>query len=398
MKEQRRFGLALSWPRITAVFLIDVAVLTLASHAPKAWQTNHIAWWVGVGIAALVSIVALITYRRVTIASALAARVLDRFSDPEAMLTAGRTPAIDHQRRFGRDKVGIRTYHGRLVGVIAVEDRGEAQSGRHRHPGVSAATLAVEAVAARLRQYDVRLDGIDIVSVGTQRADGADSDAFWPDVPVSTNGHPAIGRRTTWLVVRMDPQRNVAAVAARDSLASTLAGAVERLARDLDGRGCTARPVTADEFAAVDTAVLAGLQPAHIRSRRRRLKHEEPQGPKEFVTSFWVSPRDITSETLDRLWLQDTDATAVTVRLRPRRGRVEVSAWVRYHSGARLPKDAWAGLNRLTGRQLVAVCASLPVPAVRSPLVVPGRELRDHEQLWVPLNRTPQDAMTLLEA
>ena len=36
MKAQRRFGLALSWPRITSAFLLDIVVLILASHLPVA--------------------------------------------------------------------------------------------------------------------------------------------------------------------------------------------------------------------------------------------------------------------------------------------------------------------------------------------------------------------------
>jgi hypothetical protein len=45
-KAQRRLGLVLSWPWLTAVFLVDVAVLVLASHLPDAR--------VGVAIAGLV--------------------------------------------------------------------------------------------------------------------------------------------------------------------------------------------------------------------------------------------------------------------------------------------------------------------------------------------------------
>lgn len=59
----------------------------------------------------------------------------------------------------------------------------------------------------------------------------------------------------------MNPQRNVAAVACRDSLASTLVAATERLVQDLDGQSCAARPVTADELTEVDSAVLADLEP-----------------------------------------------------------------------------------------------------------------------------------------
>jgi type VII secretion protein EccE len=372
--------------------MINVAVLALASHWPDAWQTDHIAWWVGVAVALAVTIVALVAYRRNTLASALAARVLDRFADPQAMLTSGRTPPIDHQRRYGRDVVGIREYQGRLVAVIAVEAREDTTSGRHRHQENPSTTLPVEAVAARLRQFDVYFDEIDIVSVGTQVPAGDDGD------DPEQRERSGLDEHNTWLVLRMDPQRNVAAIAARDSVASTLAAATERLAHDLDGRHCAARPVTADEFAEVESAVLARLQPEHVRARRRRLKYKDPEGPKEYVTSFWVSPYDITSTTLHDLWLPDTNATAVTVRLVASGGGADVSAWVRYHSDKRLRREVWSGLNRLTGRQLVAVCASLPVPRTRPLLLVPDRPLDDGEQLSVPVGKASQSSAALVGA
>ena len=130
---------------------------------------------------------------------------------------------------------------------------------------------------------------------------------------------PAFYQRRTWLVLRMNPQRNVAAVAARDSLASTLVAATERLAQDLDGQSCAARPLTADELAEVDSAVLADLEPTWSRPGWRYLKHFNG-----FATSFWVSPSDIDSETLDELWPPDTAdiaATVMTVRLTTSDGR-----------------------------------------------------------------------------
>jgi type VII secretion protein EccE len=395
MKAEPRLGLALSWSRVTSAFLIDVAVLILASHSPIPAPPT-VAWWVGVAVAAGVTIAAVPTYRGVTVASALAARVLDRFVDLEVALAEGRTPAIDHRRRFGRDVVGVREYRGQLVAVIAVDEPAGRPAGQHQRQTEWSATLPVAAVAARLRQFDVRLDAIDIVSV-RKRHVGEPAD---PSSPPTVDDHPAGVQHGTWMVVRMDPQHNVAAVAARDSVASTLAAAAERLAGDLNGRRCVARPLTADEIAEVDTAVLADLQPARIRPRRRRLKQIDPTG---FVTSFWVSPQYITSETLDWLWLHDTDATVVTIRLTAAAGRAEVSAWVRYHSRERLGKDACAGLNRLTGRQLTGVRASLPAPATRPPLVVPARALREDEQLAVRVGPTevgaaPQHSMTPAEA
>ena len=55
MNAQRRLGLVLSWPWLTAVFLVDVAVLVLASHLPAPW-------WAGAAIAGVVTIVSVFTY------------------------------------------------------------------------------------------------------------------------------------------------------------------------------------------------------------------------------------------------------------------------------------------------------------------------------------------------
>ena len=105
-----------------------------------------------------------------------------------------------------------------------------------------------------------------------------------------------------------------------------------------------------------------------------------------------MSPQDITSETLDQLWVHDTDATVVTIRLTAAVGWAWVSAWVRFHSRERLGKDVRAGLNRLIGRQLAAVRASLPAPATRPLLVVPARVLEDDEQLAVRVGPIEVDA------
>jgi type VII secretion protein EccE len=124
---------------------------------------------------------------------------------------------------------------------------------------------------------------------------------------------------------------------------------------------------------------LAGLQPAQIRPFWRHLR--TPDG---YVTSFWVSPTDITGETMDQLWLTDTDVTVVTIRLVARGKGAELSAWVRYHSDKRLRKELWSGLNRLTGRQLEAVSESLPAPSWGRPLTMPSRVLGDGEEIAVP--------------
>ncbi|ETW26582.1 type VII secretion protein EccE [Mycobacterium gastri] len=396
MKAQHRFGLALSWPRLTTVFLVGVVILVVASHFPDSWQGQYrVAWWVGVGLAVVLTLLSVVTYHGITVTSGIATWVWDWSADPGTALGAGCTPAIDHQRHFGRDTVGVREYQGQLVTVIEVDGGEGDQPGRHRHRTSQSAVLPVVAVAESLRQFDIQLDGIDIVSVevrGSAEAAKASAslDEWGPEEWGVVGDQSTANRRRTWLVLRMDPQRNVAAVASRDSLASTLVAATERLVQDLDGQTCAARPLTADELAAVDSALLADLEPTWSRPGWRRLKHFNG-----YVTSFWVTPSDISSETLDRLWLPDTpevDATVITVRLTTRAGRPRMSAWVRYHSDSRLPKDLTAGLNRLTGRQLAAVRASLPVPGKRSRLVVPSRELRDYDELELPVDQVQEHA------
>jgi type VII secretion protein EccE len=379
MKAQRSFGLALSWPRLTAVFLVDTVILLVASHCPDSWQgDHHIAFWVGVGLAVLVTLLSLVTHHGLTVTSGLATWLWDWSSDPGAALAAGCTPALDHDRRFGRDRVGVRLYEGHLVTVIAVDGGDDDVPGRHRHRA-TAGTLSLQAVADGLHQFDIHLDSIDVVAVkarsGGNSAEKSKLDDWGPDEWVVSD-QPTSYVRRTWLVLRMNPQRNVAAVAARDSLASTLAAATERLAQDLDGPNCAARPLTADEIAEVDSAVLADLEPTWSRPGWRHLKHFNG-----FTTSFWLTPSDITTETLEELFLRDAVATVVTIRLATSGGVRQLSAWVRYHSDRRLSRHVSSGLNRLTGRQLAAVRASLPAPVARPLLVVPSRSLPGDDDL-----------------
>ncbi|HYB80176.1 MAG TPA: type VII secretion protein EccE [Mycobacterium sp.] len=398
MKAQRRFGLSLSWARVTAVFLVDILILLVASHCPESWQGTHrIAFWVGVGLAVLVTLLSLVTHHGLTVTSGLVTWLWDWSADPGSTLAVGLTPAVDYERRFGRDTVGVRGYEGRLVTVIAVDGGDDDAAARHRHRTLPA-TLPVQSVADGLRQFDIHLDGIDIVSVKVRRGGNAAElsklEDLGPEERGLVNDQPASYVCRTWLVLRMNPQRNVAAVAARDSLASTLVAATERLAQDLNGLTCAARPLTAEELAEVDSAVLADLQPTWSRPGWRHLKHFNG-----FVTSFWLTPTDITTEMLDELWRLETPevgATVLTVRLVARGGRPQLAAWVRYHSDSRLPREVSARLNRLTGRQLAAVRASLPAPTTHALLVVPSRPLYDDDELVLSVGQLRENAADVL--
>jgi hypothetical protein len=75
----------------------------------------------------------------------------------------------------------------------------------------------------------------------------------------------------------------------------------------------------------------------------------------------------------------------MTIRLIADGHEADVAVWVRYHSHQKLRKETFSGLNRLTGRQLGAVAASIPAPTSRRPLPMPSRILDDGEGILVPV-------------
>ena len=106
MKAQREYGLNLSWARVTTVFLIDVALLVIASHLPDAWQAGrNVAFWVGVGLAVVV------TARRPAHQWGSAHRVGPDCAGPELV----RRPGGAHRRLHPGDRSpsSIQPRHGR---------------------------------------------------------------------------------------------------------------------------------------------------------------------------------------------------------------------------------------------------------------------------------------------
>jgi hypothetical protein len=57
-----------------------------------------------------------------------------------------------------------------------------------------------------------------------------------------------------------------------------------------------------------------------------------------------------------------------------------------------------SGLNRLTGRQLASVRASLPAPAARPLLIVPSRPLLDDDDLVLPVDQVRESSASVSAA
>jgi type VII secretion protein EccE len=366
-------SVAASWRRLVAVFVVAVVcVFTGAAVGARS------GWWVGVTLAGLIIVAALLRWRGAAL-----------FDLAWASLT-GRTNTIDGQagtladyrRTFGRpDGVGVRGIGSDLVAMVAVDGPPHSPSVLDFGRVESLVKLPLATVARGLRQCDVRLDGIDILSAGSRRAPQSHH-PYSPVYSSEVGDHSAVGQRRTYLVVRFNAVRGAAAVLWRESVAATVTAAAEWLAAELTSMRIPARALTAEQIRDADMLLLAGIDPSTVQPGWGRLRHSGG-----YVHTYWVSPGDISSAILDRLWAPDTDATVVSVQLRlTDSGATTIGVTVRYHTGAPLAAPPLTGLNPLSGRHDAGLLAGLAQP--RPAPAVPCRELRAGEAIAAPVGTT----------
>ncbi|MEE6140614.1 type VII secretion protein EccE [Mycobacterium sp. 050128] len=373
MKSTFPFSVAASWARVVALFVVDVGLVALGTAL-----AGRPGWWTGVGVAVVVAVLALLCWRGAPLLT-LAWRSL---TARRSRLGAPAGELADYERSFGSGPVGIRSVGPHLVAVVAVDGPPHSPSALDHQQVVSMATLPLEAVAAGLSQFDVCLEGIDIIGAGTRRA----SKAHHPYALIysgEVGDHPAVGQRRTWLVVRLHALDSARAIVWRESVAATMSAAAEWLAAELTSLRIPARVLTAAEIRDADEAVLAGIDPTGLVSGWGRLRHAGG-----YVQTYWLSPGDISSTTINRLWAPDTDATVVSVQLRRNdNGSTTVGAMVRYHTGGPLAEPPLTGLNPAAGRHDAGLSAGL-LAAGAGALAVPARELAAGEKVAVPIGGT----------
>jgi type VII secretion protein EccE len=365
-------GLRPTWWRMIIAFLATVALLAAGTHL---WH-GPVALAIPITVAVLVDVALLITWRQETLAALATGRVRRRRA--EATVAA---PVCSHRPRWTTDELAIRGDDFEALAVVAVDGPSHSPSVLDQHRVQSGVLLPVEVVARAVHQFDVRLAGIDIHSVGRRRAAG-DHHHYAPTYSGIIADYGAVGQRSTWAVLRMRSRDNAGAIAARDSVAATLAACARRLVVELGAHGCSSRLVDPAELATLDAAI-AGPLTHGAQTQWSALVH-----PAGAVTSYWVSPQDITTATLDRLWAPDTDSTMTSIQLRPQAGgTVSVGMLVRYATAGQLTEPPLRGLNPLSGQQEQALRATVLQPAVPA-LQLPRRRLDAGESLRAPIGAT----------
>jgi type VII secretion protein EccE len=363
-------GLTLRWNRMLTAFLLAVVI---------AWADTRLLRgpWSLVAVAAGVLLmlgVVLVTWRGAPLSTLLWGRIARRRVD-----VTTNAESSEHRLRWTTTSSAIRADGYDLVAVVAVDGASHSPSVLDHHQVKSAATLPVRVVADALRQFDVKLSGIDIVSAGHRRARASHhhhSDTYTAVV----GDHSAVGRRRTWCVLRLNTFDNAAAVASRDSVAATLSACAQRLATELIAHRCPARVVGSAELDDADAALLTGIDSAEVHSGWSGLS-----APMGTLAVYSLTPAEISTATLDRLWSPDTDATATTVQLRrASMGEVRIGAMVRYVTAGPQLRAPLTGLNPLSGRHDLGLLSGLILPAV-PPVLAPQRPLVDDEDLRAPI-------------
>ncbi|MFG1792710.1 type VII secretion protein EccE [Nocardia sp. NPDC049149] len=215
-------------------------------------------------------------------------------------------------------------------------------------------TIPIAALLPMLDHYGVAID-IDIVTTG-QRVRPTGSYSMLYDQLIGA--HPVVGHRLTWLVVRLDQERNLAVLSRRGTVEQmapkALATAAHRIAGRLRESGIAAHALPAAALVEASRMLHLGVELSDLREKWSCL---ESSAPGRFVTSFQVDWSRLDGAGLDECWSWHRGWTTLAVSLTG--ATAEPRAIARY-VGPEVTTEPPEFLRPLTGRQSTALLATLP--------------------------------------
>ncbi len=369
---------------IPAVVGVEVAVIAAILAFPPA----RMSWWPTVAVGVIAAAALLVTVHRRNMIRWLVDRMRwwrrRRRNDPPAA-------AIDIPH--GASLYGVRVpdrFDGEAITMIEVT--GQAYSPTLLTGSATALTpnlLPLDALTGLLDQPGgIRLSGIDVVSSGLRVRRGT---GYPPLYSTLLADRPAAGQRRTYLVVRLDIANSVAGLAYRSTVGAAAAAATERIVNALLQRGVRANALTAKDLDAALVELGAGLAVVPAEAGPDAVpvgaRTPTPVAPTEtwssieahpgFLTSYYFSPEDVTTSTLNQMWALRSDAVVQTISLTKRRGPTDgrpwVSALVRVNDPQAPTRPPTLYLNPLPGHQGPAAVrfgpASAPVRCDSGPAV-----------------------------
>lgn len=257
------------------------------------------------------------------------------------------------------DQIGFRWDGRALLSLIEIDANPQAMTVMEPGMTVSGEMVRVQVLLDCLRQFDIVLDSIDIISQGARSHGRTDIAAVYDAV---LGPLPAIAYRSVWIAVRFDPSRCAEEVrrrgGGRDGIVRTATTATRRVANRLTEAGLRPRILTANDIAAATNRLSDGVNLSTVEET-----WQECRAGQFRLCSFAVQPQMLTTAALGLLWTVPSYSTTVCLSLRedPEHGLIKVRGLARLNSDVPVPVEL-PGLKRLPGQQFSALASSLPIP------------------------------------
>ncbi|WP_431241063.1 type VII secretion protein EccE (plasmid) [Mycolicibacterium aichiense] len=396
-------------PALGAVVAVEVIAIAAYVALPPA----RFSWWPFAVITALALVLLLVRVHRRNFAAWVTDRLrwwrTRRYATP-----VGAAIDIVH----GSTVVGVRTAGDEAVTVIRVDGR-PYEPTFLRGSSIARTTnlLPLDVLTQFLDQPGGLRLGLDIASQGFRVRPGTGYPALYGTL-LADRG--AAGQRTTYLIVRLEISQSLPGLVYRQSIGSAAAAATDRIVKALEQEGvratalsaedqdaaleklslglatAPARPAVRDPLdvvgnpgsdagAQADDADPGGSGPPHWPSDAEAAAAAGREGRRKipvsvdvrwslintesgYATSYYFSPEDISTVTLNQMWALPSDDIVHVLMVRKRGEAVVVSAMVRTNDPRPTEQPPTLFLNPLPGAQSAAALRAAPVSAPHLPL------------------------------
>ncbi|MGE2817458.1 type VII secretion protein EccE [Mycobacterium heidelbergense] len=255
-------------------------------------------------------------------------------------------------------QIGFRWDGKTLLSLLKIEENPQAMTVLEPGTTVSGEMLSIQLVAGCLRQFDIELDSIDVISQGARSHGHSPIAAIYDAV---LGPLPAIAQRTVWVALRFDPSVCAEAVrrrgGGREGVLRTATTATRRVANRLIEAGLRPRVMTSSEIAYATNQLSNGVNLRNVDETWHRCKQGNFQ-----LQSFSVKSTMLTTAGVGLLWTIPSYSTTVCVSLRrdKKHDLVKIRGLTRFdtHGRSQVYLD---GLEEFPGQQFSALAATLPV-------------------------------------
>jgi type VII secretion protein EccE len=339
---------------LTLEILVAGGVLAALYLGAPGWQGGV----VGLALALLV----VTRVRGTTLPRAIARRW--RFARDRRRRNDGHVPPFDVEASDG-EQIGFRWDGTTLLSLINIDANPQAMTIMEPAMTVSGEMVPVHVLVDCLRQFDITLDSIDIISHGARSHGHTDVAAVYDSV---LGPLPAIANRSVWIAVRFNPSHCPDAVrrrgGGREGILRTATTATRRVANRLAEAGLRPRILTANGIAAATNQLSDGVNLATVEELWDVCRDGQFR-----LCSFAVEPDMLTTAGLGLMWTVPSYSTTVCLSLREdtEHDLIKLRGLVRFDSDVGVPTEL-PGLIHLKGLQFAALAASLPVPAPTRPI------------------------------